>query len=50
MAFKSTQNRTIVLPIPEENYELFVQDSSIAHEYIKYANQGLKSKKKTDVV
>jgi len=36
MAFKSTQNRTIVLPIPEENYELFVQDSSIAHEYIKY--------------
>ena len=36
MAFKSKQNRTIVLPIPEENYELFVKDSSIAHKYIDH--------------
>ena len=36
MAVKSKQNRTIVLPIPEEKYELFVKDSSIAHKYITH--------------
>ena len=32
MAFKSNQNRTIVLPIKEKKYDLFVTDNSEAHD------------------
>jgi len=35
MALKSNQNKTIVLPIQECNYELFVKDKTYAHKLIK---------------
>ena len=35
MALKIKENRTIVLPIDEKNYDLFIKDIKIAHEVIK---------------
>lgn len=35
MALKNTQNRTIVLPIPEKKYEVFLTDNKSAHEIIE---------------
>jgi hypothetical protein len=35
MAVKNKENRTIVLPIEEEKYELFINDIKVGHEIIK---------------
>jgi hypothetical protein len=35
MAVKIKENRTIVLPIEEEKYELFINDIKAGHEIIK---------------
>lgn len=32
MALKNKQSRTIVLNLTEENYDSFMEDTSIAHE------------------